>query len=179
MKKKFFNLAVAMSVIASSLAFSSCGDDDDDEDEPKQEQNTNNNTNNDQKDENTKKPVGDPSISVKVAKGDSYQISNTTIGVYNQDLVVEDVTASTITLKLSGNAIEDSKITIGTGSNPSYAVFIDEDFTVKAASLKEAQATPNMVLFICPDAATLASGSTAKDPKINGEAGITMFQKME
>ena len=173
--KKIFNLAVAMSVIASSLFFASCGEDDDEEESPKQEQNNNNDNNNDK----TKKPVGDPSISVVVAKGESYQVSNTKIGVYNQDMVIEDVTESTITVKLSGSAIEDSKITIGTGDNPSYAIFIDDDFTVKAASQSQALEKPESVLFICPAAKTLASGTTAKNASISGAAGATTFQKME
>ena len=95
-----------MSVIASSLFFASCGEDDE-EDEPKQEQNTPNN--NDNQNQNTKKPVGDPTGTVTVAKGESYQVTNSTIGIYNQDMVIEDVTESTITIKLSGSAIEDSK----------------------------------------------------------------------
>ena len=173
--KKIFNLAVAMSVIASSLFFASCGEDDEEE-EPKQEQNTNNNDNQNQ---NTKKPVGDPSITVNVAKGESYQISNAKVGVLGQDLFIEDVTESTITVKLSGSAIEDSKITIGTGNNPSYAIFIDDDFTVKAASQNEAIEKAEAVLFICPEAGKLASGTTAKDDKISGVAGATTFQKME
>lgn len=174
--KKIFNLAVAMSVIASSLFFASCGEDDEEE-EPKQEQNTPNN--NDNQNQNTKKPVGDPSITVNVAKGESYQISNTKVGVYGQDLFIEDVTESTITVKLSGNAIEDSKITIGTGNNPSYAIFIDDDFTVKAASQNEAIEKAEAVLFICPEAGKLASGTTAKNASISGAAGATTFQKME
>lgn len=173
--KKIFNLAVAMSVIASSLFFASCGEDDEEE-EPKQEQNTNNNDNQNQ---NTKKPVGDPSITVNVAKGESYQISNAKVGVYGQDLFIEDVTESTITVKLSGSTIKDSKITIGTGNNPSYAIFIDDDFTVKAASQNEAIEKAEAVLFICPEAGKLASGTTAKDDKISGVAGATTFQKME
>ena len=173
--KKIFNLAVAMSVIASSLFFASCGEDDEEE-EPKQEQNTNNNDNQNQ---NTKKPVGDPSITVNVAKGESYQISNAKVGVLGQDLFIEDVTESTITVKLSGSAIEDSKITIGTGNNPSYAIFIDDDFTVKAASQNEAIEKAEAVLFICPEAGKLASGTTAKNDKISGVAGATTFQKME
>lgn len=173
--KKIFNLAVAMSVIASSLFFASCGEDDEEE-EPKQEQNTNNNDNQNQ---NTKKPVGDPSITVAVAKGESYQISNAKVGVYGQDLFIEDVTESTITVKLSGSTIKDSKITIGTGNNPSYAIFIDDDFTVKAASQNEAIEKAEAVLFICPEAGKLASGTTAKDDKISGVAGATTFQKME
>ena len=173
--KKIFNLAVAMSVIASSLFFASCGEDEDEE-EPKQEQNTNNNDNQNQ---NTKKPVGDPSITVNVAKGESYQISNAKVGVYGQDMFIEDVTESTITVKLSGSAIEDSKITIGTGNNPSYAIFIDDDFTVKAASQSEAIEKAEAVLFICPEAGKLASGTTAKNASISGAAGATTFQKME
>ena len=174
--KKIFNLAVAMSVIASSLFFASCGEDDEEE-EPKQEQNTPNN--NDNQNQNTKKPVGDPSITVAVAKGESYQISNAKVGVYGQDLFIEDVTESTITVKLSGSTIKDSKITIGTGNNPSYAIFIDDDFTVKAASQNEAIEKAEAVLFICPEAGKLASGTTAKDDKISGVAGATTFQKME
>lgn len=173
--KKIFNLAVAMSVIASSLFFASCGEDEDEE-EPKQEQNTNNNDNQNQ---NTKKPVGNPSTIVSVAKGESYQISNAKVGVYGQDLFIEDVTESTITVKLSGSAIKDSKITIGTGNNPSYAIFIDDDFTVKAASQNEAIEKAEAVLFICPEAGKLASGTTAKNTSISGAAGATTFQKME
>ena len=165
-----------MSVIASSLFFASCGEDDEEE-EPKQEQNTPNN--NDNQNQNTKKPVGDPSITVAVAKGESYQISNAKVGVYGQDLFIEDVTESTITVKLSGSTIKDSKITIGTGNNPSYAIFIDDDFTVKAASQNEAIEKAEAVLFICPEAGKLASGTTAKDDKISGVAGATTFQKME
>ena len=164
-----------MSVIASSLFFASCGEDDEEE-EPKQEQNTNNNDNQNQ---NTKKPVGDPSITVNVAKGESYQISNAKVGVLGQDLFIEDVTESTITVKLSGSTIKDSKITIGTGNNPSYAIFIDDDFTVKAASQNEAIEKAEAVLFICPEAGKLASGTTAKNDKISGVAGATTFQKME
>ena len=175
--KKIFNLAVAMSVIASSLFFASCGEDDEDDDTPKQEQNNNDNQGNNN--QNTKKPVGDPSITISVAKGETYQVSNTKIGVYNQDMVIEDVTESTITVSLSGSAIEDSKITIGTGNNPSYAIFIDDDFTVKAASQSEALEKAENVLFICPSAATLASGTTAKNTAISGAAGATTFQKME
>lgn len=176
--KKIFNLAVAMSVIASSLFFASCGEDDEEDDAPKQEQN-NNNDNQGNGNQNTKKPVGDPSITVTVAKGESYQVSNAKIGVYNQDMVIEDVTESTITVSLSGSSIEDSKITIGTGNNPSYAIFIDDDFTVKAASQDEALEKAENVLFICPSAATLASGTTAKNTAISGAAGATTFQKME
>lgn len=68
--KKIFNLAVAMSVIASSLFFASCGEDDEEE-EPKQEQNTNNNDNqNDNQNEN--KPAGEAKTSITAVAGDTY-----------------------------------------------------------------------------------------------------------
>lgn len=171
--KKIFNLAVAMSVIASSLVFSSCGDDEDDDETPKQEQNTNNNTNNDQNNnQNENKPTAKAETSITPKAGDSYSISNTKLGITGASMSIEKVDASSVTVKVSG-----STITIGTGSNPSYAIYVDEDGSVKAATMGEAQKNAANVLFICNSEMKLTTATLAIDKTIQEGASETTFTK--
>ncbi len=171
--KKIFNLAVAMSVIASSLVFSSCGDDEDDDETPKQEQNTNNNTNNDQNNnQNENKPTAKAETSITAKAGDSYSISNTKLGISGASMSIEKVDGEAVTVKVSG-----STITIGSGKLPSYAIYVSADGSVKAASMDEAKKDAANVLFICKDGGVLASGTLAASADINSKAGETTFTK--
>ncbi len=162
-----------MSVIASSLFFSSCGDDDDD-DEPKKE--TPNNTptnNNDSKDD--KKPVGASVNSFVAAAGDYYELSNSTIGVYGVPMKIVAVEGSTVTISISGYTV-----TIGSASaDKSYCIYVDEDGTIKEASMGEAKEAPESILFICQTGSKISSGTLASSEAINSKAGSTTFQKME
>lgn len=91
--KKIFNLAVAMSVIASSLFFASCGEDDDDDDAPKQEQNNNNDNNNqgnNNQGNNNQNNVG-ATTSITAVAGDTYTISNSKIGITGASLSIDAV----------------------------------------------------------------------------------------
>ena len=171
--KKIFNLAVAMSVIASSLFFASCGEDEDEE-EPKQEQNTNNNDNQNNN-QNENKPAGEAKTSITAVAGDSYSISNSKLGISGESLSIDAVSGTTVTVTVSG-----SKITIGSGeSDPSYAIYV-KDGGVTTASLKEikdAKVDAANVLFICKGNSVLASGTEAKSEVINTKAGETTFTK--
>ena len=166
MKKKFFNLAVAMSVIASSLCFSSCGDDED-EDEPQKTENT---TTDDTTKDESKPSYGEASTSVKVAKGESYKVSNANVGT--STMYVVDVTSNSITVEIFGD-----EVTIGTGELPSYALYVSSDMKVKAVSQADAKADPANVLFICNSNMELASATTAKDATIKSGAAETTFAK--
>lgn len=172
--KKIFNLAVAMSVIASSLFFASCGEDDEEE-EPKQEQNTPNNNDNQNNNQNENKPAGEAKTSITAVAGDSYSISNSKLGISGASLSIDAVSGTTVTVTVSG-----SKITIGSGeSDSSYAIYV-KDGGVTTASLKEikdAKVDAANVLFICKGNSVLASGTEAKSEVINTKAGETTFVK--
>ena len=88
--KKFFNLAVAMSVIASSLFFASCGEDEDEEETPKQEQN-NNNDNQGNNENQGNKPVGEAKTSITAVVGDTYSISNSKLGISGVSMSIDAV----------------------------------------------------------------------------------------
>lgn len=172
MKKRFFNLAVAMSVIASSLAFSSCGEDEDDENEPKKEQNNNNNNNTNNNEGDEELNLGAASTTVTVVKGESYIVSNTKMDV-TLLMTVENVVGTTVTLNVAG-----SEVIVGTGaSDKSYAI-VATDGGVEAVSMSDAAKTPGQVLFICNGAASLSSGTNAKNADIKANAGETQFQKI-
>ncbi len=168
--KKIFNLAVAMSVIASSLFFASCGEDDEEE-EPKQEQNTNNNDNQNNN-QNENKPAGEAKTSITAVAGDSYSISNAKLGISGASLSIVDVTGSTVTVTVSG-----ASITIGSAAaDKSYAIVASDGY-VTAASMSDAKANPEKVLFICKSGSVLASGTLATSADINTKAGETTFVK--
>jgi len=168
--KKIFNLAVAMSVIASSLFFASCGEDDEEE-EPKQEQNTNNNDNQNNN-QNENKPAGEAKTSITAVAGDSYSISNSKLGISGASLSIVDVTGSTVTVTVSG-----ASITIGSAAaDKSYAIVASDGY-VTAASMSDAKANPEKVLFICKSGSVLASGTEAANADIKAGAGQTTFTK--
>lgn len=168
--KKIFNLAVAMSVIASSLFFASCGEDDEEE-EPKQEQNTNNNDNQNNN-QNENKPAGEAKTSITAVAGDSYSISNAKLGISGASLSIVDVTGSTVTVTVSG-----ASITIGSAAaDKSYAIVASDGY-VTAASMSDAKANPEKVLFICKSGSVLASGTEAANADIKAGAGQTTFTK--
>lgn len=168
--KKIFNLAVAMSLIASSLFFASCGEDDEEE-EPKQEQNTNNNDNQNNN-QNENKPAGEAKTSITAVAGDSYSISNAKLGISGASLSIVDVTGSTVTVTVSG-----ASITIGSAAaDKSYAIVASDGY-VTAASMSDAKANPEKVLFICKSGSVLASGTEAANADIKAGAGQTTFTK--
>lgn len=168
--KKIFNLAVAMSVIASSLFFASCGEDDEEE-EPKQEQNTNNNDNQNNN-QNENKPAGEAKTSITAIVGDSYSISNAKLGISGASLSIVDVTGSTVTVTVSG-----ASITIGSAAaDKSYAIVASDGY-VTAASMSDAKANPEKVLLICKSGSVLASGTEAANADIKAGAGQTTFTK--
>ena len=80
--KKIFNLAVAMSVIASSLFFASCGEDEDEEETPKQEQNNNDNNNGNGDDV----PSDDPAVTTAAQGGSELPSDDTTAAVAEQSI---------------------------------------------------------------------------------------------
>ena len=175
MKKKFFNLAVILATLMSSSVFSSCGDDDDDDenndskkeqkdDDQKQEQTT------DKDDDQKQEQTTEGSESVKVAENEVYNIQNDIIG--STSITIKSVGNGTVTVEIFGD-----EVTIGTGSNPSYALYITEEMEVVPATQAEAQKNPGNVLFICNGEATLSSGTKAKDTTINSKAKKTTFSK--
>ncbi len=173
MKKKFFNLAVAMSVIASSLAFASCGDDEEEDDAPKQEQNTNNNTNNDtDKKEEDKKPAAEAVTSFTAKKGDSYVIANSKVNA-TTTMTIDNVEGTTVTITVSGLGT----VTIGSANeDKSYAV-VATNGKLEAIGVTDAKKTPEAVLFICKANSVIASGTEAASAEINSKAGKTTFTK--
>lgn len=159
-----------MSVIASSLFFASCGEDDEEE-EPKQEQNTNNNDNQNNN-QNENKPAGEAKTSITAVAGDSYSISNAKLGISGASLSIVDVTGSTVTVTVSG-----ASITIGSAAaDKSYAIVASDGY-VTAASMSDAKANPEKVLFICKSGSVLASGTEAANADIKAGAGQTTFTK--
>ena len=159
-----------MSVIASSLFFASCGEDDEEE-EPKQEQNTNNNDNQNNN-QNENKPAGEAKTSITAIVGDSYSISNAKLGISGASLSIVDVTGSTVTVTVSG-----ASITIGSAAaDKSYAIVASDGY-VTAASMSDAKANPEKVLFICKSGSVLASGTEAANADIKAGAGQTTFTK--
>ena len=170
--KKIFNLAVAMSVIASSLFFASCGEDEDEEETPKQEQNNNDNNNNNDEGQGNNKPAGEAKTSITAVAGDSYSISNAKLGISGASLSIVDVTGSTVTVTVSG-----ASITIGSANaDKSYAIVASDGY-VTAASMSDAKANPEKVLFICKANSVLASGTEAANADIKAGAGETTFSK--
>ena len=171
--KKIFNLAVAMSVIASSLFFASCGEDEDEDETPKQEQNNNNdNNNNNDEGQGNNKPAGEAKTSITAVVGDSYSISNAKLGISGASLSIVDVTGSTVTVTVSG-----ASITIGSANaDKSYAIVASDGY-VTAASMSDAKANPEKVLFICKSGSVLASGTEAANADIKAGAGQTTFTK--
>ena len=160
-----------MSVIASSLFFASCGEDDEEE-EPKQEQNTPNNNDNQNNDQNENKPAGEAKTSITAVVGDSYSISNAKLGISGASLSIVDVTGSTVTVTVSG-----ASITIGSAAaDKSYAIVASDGY-VTAASMSDAKANPEKVLFICKSGSVLASGTEAANADIKAGAGQTTFTK--
>ena len=169
--KKIFNLAVAMSVIASSLFFASCGEDEDEE-EPKQEQNTPNNNDNQNNNQNENKPAGEAKTSITAVAGDTYTISNSKLGISGASLSIDAVSGTTVTVTVSG-----SKITIGSANaDKSYAI-VATDGSVSAVSMSDAEKNPANVLFICQANSVLASATLANNATINAGAGETTFVK--
>lgn len=159
-----------MSVIASSLFFASCGEDDEEE-EPKQEQNTPNNDNQNNN-QNENKPAGEAKTSITAVAGDSYSISNSKLGISGASLSIVDVTGSTVTVTVSG-----ASITIGSAAaDKSYAIVASDGY-VTAASMSDAKANPEKVLFICKSGSVLASGTEAANADIKAGAGQTTFTK--
>lgn len=170
--KKIFNLAVAMSVIASSLFFASCGEDEDEEETPKQEQNNNDNNNNNDEGQGNNKPAGEAKTSITAVAGDSYSISNAKLGISGASLSIVDVTGSTVTVTVSG-----ASITIGSANaDKSYAIVASDGY-VTAASMSDAKTNPEKVLFICKENSVLASGTEAANADIKAGAGETTFTK--
>ena len=172
--KKIFNLAVAMSVIASSLFFASCGEDEDEDETPKQEQNNNdnNNSNGNEGQQGNDNTVDEGTTSITAVVGDSYSISNAKLGISGASLSIVDVTGSTVTVTVSG-----ASITIGSANaDKSYAIVASDGY-VTAASMSDAKANPEKVLFICKSGSVLASGTEASSADIKTKAGKTTFTK--
>ncbi len=174
--KKIFNLAVAMSVIAASLVFTSCGDDDDDDNTTTPTENTNN----DQKPSDNQKPaddeitIGDAATSFVAKTGDAYIISNADLNINAVGLSVELVSGTQVTLNVSG-----TEVIIGSANDDkSYAIIADGDKAV-AASMSDALADPSKVLFICKKGGVIASGTLADKQEIAKGAKETTFSKID
>lgn len=172
MKKKFFNLAVILATLMSSAVFSSCGDDDDEE-EPKKETPTNNNDNKPTDDKgNEDKTPAESTTSFTAVKGDSYTISNAKLNINGASMKVDDVAGTTVTLNVSG-----STVVVGSANaDKSYAI-VATNGGVAAASMADAKANPETVLFICKEGSVIASGTLANDATIKAGAGETTFTK--
>lgn len=169
--KKIFNLAVAMSVIASSLFFASCGEDEDEEDEPKKEQGNNTPTNNNDNQNNNNQNTAKAETSVTVKAGETYVISNSKLGV-NTTMSIDAVSGTTVTVSVGG-----STVTVGSGSaDPSYAI-VATDGGLEAVSMGTAKNNAANVLFICKSGSVLASGTLATSTDINTKASETTFTK--
>lgn len=111
------------------------------------------------------------SISPRV--GDEYWVSNNKLGLSKQLLTIDNIGETTITL-----TIADQTITIGSAAaDKSYAVFYANNGVLKAASMSDAKANAESVLFICKSGAILASGTLANSYDIYSNAGETTFVK--
>lgn len=183
--KKFFNLAVAMSVIASSLYFVSCGDDDDEE-EPTKKEHVNdepkNKPSDDQGDPNQggdnnqadQKHIGEPQTSVKVAVGDTFLMSNEKLGLKDKKMIVAAIFRDQIVLNVYGTILYMGS----NGDNRPYAFKFNSDGSPSACYYKDASLYPDKVLFVCKDDFVIASGTLDTSSVISSAAGETTFRKV-
>lgn len=203
MKKKILNLAVAMSVIASSLVFSSCGDDDDEDEAPKQEQQNSNNQGSDNQgnqgndnqgsdnqgnqgndnqgsdnqgndNEGTPNNIGEPQTSVTVAEGDTFLISNAQLGIKDKKMYVATIFGDQIVLNVYGTLLYMGS----TNDNRPYAIKFNSDGSPSACYYKDASQLADKVLFVCQDGFVIASGTLDSSTEISSKAGETTFRKV-
>lgn len=190
MKKKILNLAVAMSVIASSLVFSSCGDDDDEDEAPKQEQQNSNNQGSDNQgnqgndnqgsdnqgndNEGTPNNIGEPQTSVTVAEGDTFLISNAQLGIKDKKMYVATIFRDQIVLNVYGTLLYMGS----TNDNRPYAIKFNSDGSPSACYYKDASQLADKVLFVCQDGFVIASGTLDSSTEISSKAGETTFRKV-
>lgn len=190
MKKKILNLAVAMSVIASSLVFSSCGDDDDEDEAPKQEQQNSNNQGSDnqgnqgndnqgsdnQGNDNQGIPnnIGEPQTSVTVAEGDTFLISNAQLGIKDKKMYVATIFRDQIVLNVYGTLLYMGS----SNDNRPYAIKFNSDGSPSACYYKDASQLADKVLFVCQDGFVIASGTLDSSTEISSKAGETTFRKV-
>lgn len=190
MKKKILNLAVAMSVIASSLVFSSCGDDDDEDEAPKQEQQNSNNQGSDNQDnqgndnqgsdnqgndnQGTPNNIGEPQTSVTVAEGDTFLISNAQLGIKDKKMYVATIFRDQIVLNVYGTLLYMGS----SNDNRPYAIKFNSDGSPSACYYKDASQLADKVLFVCQDGFVIASGTLDSSTEISSKAGETTFRKV-
>lgn len=190
MKKKILNLAVAMSVIASSLVFSSCGDDDDEDEAPKQEQQNSNNQGSDNQgnqgndnqgsdnqgndNQGTSNNIGEPQTSVTVAEGDTFLISNAQLGIKDKKMYVATIFRDQIVLNVYGTLLYMGS----TNDNRPYAIKFNSDGSPSACYYKDASQLADKVLFVCQDGFVIASGTLDSSTEISSKAGETTFRKV-
>lgn len=178
--KKIFNLAVAMSVIASSLFFASCGEDDDDDDAPKQEQNNNNDNNNQgnnnqgNNNQGNQNSIGEPQTSVKVAEGDTFLITNEKLGIKDKKMIVASIFRDQIVLNVYGTLLYMGS----NGDYRPYAIKFNSDGSPSACYYKDASMLADKVLFVCKDDFVIASGTLDTSSVISSAAGETTFRKI-
>lgn len=198
MKKKILNLAVAMSVIAFSLVFSSCGDDDDEDEAPKQEQQNSNNQGSDNQgnqgndnqgsdnqgnqgndnqgndNQGTPNNIGEPQTSVTVAEGDTFLISNAQLGIKDKKMYVATIFRDQIVLNVYGTLLYMGS----TNDNRPYAIKFNSDGSPSACYYKDASQLADKVLFVCQDGFVIASGTLDSSTEISSKAGETTFRKV-
>ncbi|MBR5210676.1 MAG: hypothetical protein UH850_02195 [Paludibacteraceae bacterium] len=197
--KKIFNLAVAMSVIASSLYFASCGDDDEEEptkrEHKKNENNQgdnnqggdNNQDNNNQGNNNqggddnqgnnnqgNQNSIGEPQTSVKVAEGDTFLITNEKLGIKDKKMIVASIFRDQIVLNVYGTLLYMGS----NGDYRPYAIKFNSDGSPSACYYKDASMLADKVLFVCKDDFVIASGTLDTSSVISSAAGETTFRKI-
>ena len=196
--KKLFNLAVAMSVIASSLYFASCGDDDEEEptkrEHKKNENNQgdnnqggdNNQDNNNQGNDNqgnnnqgnnnqgNQNSIGEPQTSVKVAEGDTFLITNEKLGIKDKKMIVASIFRDQIVLNVYGTLLYMGS----NGDYRPYAIKFNSDGSPSACYYKDASILADKVLFVCKDDFVIASGTLDTSSVISSAAGETTFRKV-
>ncbi|MEE1176105.1 MAG: hypothetical protein U0K71_03780 [Paludibacteraceae bacterium] len=204
--KKFFNLVVAMSVIASSLYFVSCGDDDDEEeptkkehvnDEPKNKPSDDQGDPNQGGDNNQGDPnQGDPNQGDPNQGGDNNQGDQKHIG--EPQTSVKVAVGDTFLMSNEKLGLKDKKMIVaaifrdqivlnvyGTilymgsnGDNRPYAFKFNSDGSPSACYYKDASLYPDKVLFVCKDDFVIASGTLDTSSVISSAAGETTFRKV-
>ncbi|MDD5996751.1 MAG: proline-rich domain-containing protein [Bacteroidales bacterium] len=205
--KKFFNLAVAMSVIASSLYFVSCGDDDDEE-EPTKKEHVNdepqNKPSDDQGDPNQggDNNQGDPNQGGDNNQGDQKQGGDNNQGdqkhIGEPQTSVKVAVGDTFLMSNEKLGLKDKKMIVaaifrdqivlnvyGTilymgsnGDNRPYAFKFNSDGSPSACYYKDASLYPDKVLFVCKDDFVIASGTLDTSSVISSAAGETTFRKV-
>ena len=163
---KFFNLSLALSVLASPLFFSSCEDEDTDDKEQ---------TISGDKEQTYNIQPGVPVSSIKAYAGDTYVIENETLGISDVSVSIVKVEDSFITLSITGNTItiSDSEDLM------SCVVYVEKDKSYVEASRADAKANPKNLLFVCQNGSYLVSGTESDIAEIKTGASKTVFKKWD